>query len=72
MKELATETPLDSAQNGTHALGGRWEVGNILVVDEDGSMISDGYHEISLDKNGGYRGTRRVRMEPVMLYPTSK
>ena len=33
-------------------------------------MISDGYHEISLDENGGYTGTWSARTEPVVLSTT--
>ena len=44
-------------------LGAYW-----YILNEDGSIISDGYHEISLDENGGYRGTRSARTEPVVLY----
>ena len=46
-------------------LGAYW-----YILDEDGGMMSDGYHEISLDENGGYRGTRSARTEPVVLYHT--
>ena len=46
-------------------LGAYW-----YILDEDGSLISDGYHEISLDENGGYRGTRSARTEPVVLSTT--
>lgn len=48
-------------------LGAYW-----YILDEDGSLISDGYHEISCDENGGYPGTRNARTEPVVLYTTLK
>lgn len=28
------------------------------ILTEDGSLVSDDYHEISLDENGDYTGTR--------------
>ena len=43
-------------------LGAYW-----YILNEDGSLISDGYHEISLNENGGYRGTRSTRTELVVL-----
>ena len=43
-------------------LGAYWS-----ILTEDGSLISDGYHEISCDEHGGYRGTRSARTEPVVL-----
>ena len=46
-------------------LGAYW-----YILTEDGSLISDGYHEISCDENGGYRGTRSARTEPVVLSTT--
>lgn len=46
-------------------LGAYW-----YILDEDGSMISDGYHEISLEENGGYMGTRSTRTEPVVFHTT--
>ena len=54
--ELPDGTPLGR-------LGAYW-----YVLDEDGRAISDGYHEISLDENGHYRGKRSARSERVSLY----
>jgi hypothetical protein len=46
-------------------LGAYW-----YILDEAGSLISDGYHEISCDANEGYTGRRNARTGPVVLYPT--
>ncbi len=43
-------------------LGAYW-----YILTEDGSLISDDYHEISLDENGDYTETRSTRTEPVVL-----
>lgn len=43
-------------------LGAYW-----YILDEDGSIISEGYREISCDGTGGYTGTRSARTEPVAL-----
>ena len=46
-------------------LGAYW-----YILDEDGCAMSDGYHEISCDENGGYTGTRSARTEPITLSTT--
>jgi hypothetical protein len=47
-------------------LGAYW-----YILDQNGCAMSDGYHEISCDENGGYNGTRSARTEPIVLYPKS-
>lgn len=47
-------------------LGAYW-----YVLDEQGRAISDGYHEISIDENGEYRGKRSARSEPITLQTES-
>lgn len=44
-------------------LGAYW-----YILDENDRAISDGYHEIYLDKNGDYKGERSARSEPITLY----
>lgn len=48
-------------------LGAYW-----YVLDEQGRAISDGYHEISLDENGRYKGKRSARSELITLYTDSE
>lgn len=47
-------------------LGAYW-----YILDENDCAISDGYHEIYLDKNGDYKGERSAQSEPVTLYTES-
>lgn len=47
-------------------LGAYW-----YILDQNGCAISDGYHEISLDEHGDYKGKRSTRSERIMLYTES-
>ena len=44
-------------------LGAYW-----YILDQDGYAISDGYHEISCDEHGNYKGKRSARIEEVVIY----
>lgn len=37
------------------------------ILDQDGCAISDGYHEIHFNENGGYKGKRSAQTEQVAL-----
>ena len=69
--ENSPEMPIPSRWHKTSRLPDGTPIGRLgaywYTLDEDGSLISDGYHEISLNENGGYRGTWSARTEPVVL-----
>ncbi|KYH24606.1 hypothetical protein HAPAU_35890 [Halalkalicoccus paucihalophilus] len=56
-------------QDGTpiSRLGAYW-----YILNDDGDVISDGYHEIYLNETEDYEGKRSTRREQITLYTKSE